>query len=93
MTPPPKYRQSKPVGRQPPDVRFVARADDHEIALIVPPPTLAPQQSAEPFVRLRFISAHVEVVLTLAEVASLSHSVEQLWDYLRQEQARRAHHP
>jgi hypothetical protein len=88
MTPPPKYRQSKRVGRPPPDVRFMARAGDHEIALIP-----APQQSAEPFVRLRFRSTHVEVVLTLAEVATLSHSLEQMWDYLRQEQARRAHHP
>jgi hypothetical protein len=93
MTPPPPYRPHQPAGRQPPDVRFVARADDHELALIVPPPAPPPQQSAEPFVRLRFRSTHVEVVLTLAEVATLSHSVEQVWDDLRREQARRAHHP
>jgi hypothetical protein len=93
MTPPPTHRQSKPAGHQPPDVRFVARADDHELALIVPPPAPPPQRSAEPFVRLRFRSTRVEVVLTLAELATLSHSVETLWDYLRREQARRAHHP
>jgi hypothetical protein len=91
MTPPPHDRPHKPARGEPPDVRFLARADGYEIALIVPPPAAPPRPPVEPLVRLRFPGEGVEVVLTLAELAALAADVRRLWEYLLREQARRSH--
>jgi hypothetical protein len=89
MTPPPTYPKHAPAWGESPDLRFLARADGYEIALIVPPPAPPPQLSAEPRVRLRFPGEEVAVVLTLAELAALAADMRQLWAYLRHEQTRR----
>jgi hypothetical protein len=84
MAPPPARCTSEPAGGECPEVRFLARAAEYEIALLVPPAAhLRPP--AEPLVRLRFRGGPVEVVLALAEVVAFTADVQQLQAYLQDE--------
>jgi hypothetical protein len=91
MASPPRRRKREPVRGEFPDVRYLVRADDYEIALIVPPPSSRARPPAEPLVRLRFQSAQVEVVLTPAELGTFSADLQQLQEYLQREGTRRPH--
>jgi hypothetical protein len=66
----------QPTRGEPPEVRFLARAEGYEIVLLGPP-------LAKPLVRLRFAGGQVEVVLTLAEVATFSTALQRLQEYLQ----------
>ncbi len=90
MAPPSKHRTREPVLGEPPEVRFLARADDYEIALLVPRSS-TPWQPMELLVRLWFPGKQVEVVLTLAELAAFSTGLQRLEDYLQEERRPRPH--
>lgn len=92
MASPPARCTSEPAGGECPEVRFLARAADYEIALLVPSPAAHLRPSAEPLVRLRFWGGQVEVVLTLAEVAAFTADVRPLQAYLQDERTACPHH-
>ena len=87
MAPPPTHCEHKSAPGEPSDVRFLARSDGYELALMVPPPS----QASQPLVRLCFPGQPVEVVLTLAKLAAFSTHLQQLQDYLQTERARCPH--
>jgi hypothetical protein len=76
----------QPARGEPPEVRFLARAESYEILLLVPP-------SAKSLVRLRFAGGWVEVVLTLVEVATFSTALQRLQEYLHDARLDHPHQP
>jgi hypothetical protein len=76
----------QPARGEPPEVRFLARAEGYEIVLLGPP-------SAQSLVRLRFASGQVKVVLTLAEVATFSTALQWLQEYLHDARLDHPHQP
>jgi hypothetical protein len=88
MAPPPTHCESEPAPGEPSDVRFLARSEGYELALMVP----RPSQASQPLVRLCFPGQPVEVVFTLGTLAAFSTHLQQLQDYLQAERARRPHH-
>jgi hypothetical protein len=86
MTPPSHDLTHDPARDEPPDIRFLARADGYELAFVVPPRAPRSGPTVESLVRLRFLCEEVEVVLTL------SADIRRLWDFLRCEQARHSSH-
>jgi hypothetical protein len=83
---------SEPARGEALEVRFLARAADYEIALLVPPPACRCRPPAEPLVRLRFRGGEVEVGFTLAEAAAFTTGLRQLRAYLQDERTARPHH-
>jgi hypothetical protein len=76
----------QPARGEPPEVRYLARSEGYEIVLLRPPP-------AKPLVRPRFAGGQVEVVLTVAEVATFSTALQRLQEYLHDARLDHPHQP
>jgi hypothetical protein len=83
----------EPARGEPPEVRFLVRAESYEIVLLGPSRASHPRPPAEPPVALCFAGGQAEVMLTVAGVAAFSTALQRLQEYLQDARPEPPHQP